>query len=122
MLSAAKLVAFAAATELDRARAFYEDVLGLELTEQTPVACVFDANGTQLRVSLVPEKPSAAYTVLGWEVDDIENEVRLLAEQGVEFLRFPQMEQDAFGIWVAPGGSRVACFSDPDGNTLSLSQ
>jgi catechol 2,3-dioxygenase-like lactoylglutathione lyase family enzyme len=122
MLSAAKLVAFAATTDLDRARAFYEDVLGLQLVEQNPIACIFEANGTQLRVTLVPEKATAGYTVLGWEVDDIENTVRLLGEQGVEFLRFPQMEQDDFGIWVAPSGARVAWFSDPDGNTLSLSQ
>jgi catechol 2,3-dioxygenase-like lactoylglutathione lyase family enzyme len=122
MLSTAKLVAFAATTDLDRARAFYEDALGLELIEQNPIACVFDANGTQLRVTLVPEKTSAAYTVLGWEVEDIENTVRLLGEQGVEFLRFPQMEQDDFGIWTAPGGGRVAWFSDPDGNTLSVSR
>jgi catechol 2,3-dioxygenase-like lactoylglutathione lyase family enzyme len=94
----------------------------LELAEQDDFACVFDANGTELRVTLVPEKADAGYTVLGWAVDDIDNEVRLLGEQGVEFLRFEGMEQDGFGIWRAPNGTRVAWFRDPDGNTLSLSQ
>jgi predicted enzyme related to lactoylglutathione lyase len=40
----------------------------------------------------------------------------------VEFTRFPGLEQDPSGIWDAPGGSRIAWFEDPDGNTLSLQQ
>jgi hypothetical protein len=45
-----------------------------------------------------------------------------LAAKGVEFTRYGFMEQDERGIWNAPGGTRVAWFKDPDGNTLSLSQ
>ena len=43
-----------------------------------------------------------------------------LAEKGVRFTRYPAMDQDELGIWTAPGGDRVAWFTDPDGNTLSL--
>src|SRR5262249_60564552 len=53
MLDTADLIAFAATTDLDRARTFYEQVLGLLVTEQTDLACVFDANGTMLRVTAV---------------------------------------------------------------------
>ena len=45
-----------------------------------------------------------------------------LATTGVEFTRYGFMKQDKQGIWDAPGGTRVAWFKDPDGNTLSLSQ
>jgi len=47
--------------------------------------------------------------------------VRALTEGGVTFERFDGLEQDDLGIWSAPGGTRVAWFRDPDGNTLSLS-
>ena len=122
MLDAADLIAFAATTDLDRARVFYEQVLGLTVTEQTDLACVFDANGTMLRVTAVPEVARAGYTVLGWRVADITAAARELSARGVTFLRFDGMDQDADGVWTSPGGGRIAWFADPDGNTLSLTQ
>jgi len=122
MLDSADLVAFAATTDLDRARVFYEQVLGLPVTEQTGLACVFDANGTMLRVTAVPEVARAGYTVLGWRVADITAAARELSARGVTFLRFDGMDQDADGVWTSPGGGRIAWFADPDGNTLSLTQ
>ena len=122
MLDTADLIAFAATTDLDRARVFYEQVLGLTVTEQTDLACVFDANGTMLRVTAVPEVARAGYTVLGWRVADITAAARELSARGVTFLRFDGMDQDADGVWTSPGGGRIAWFADPDGNTLSLTQ
>jgi len=122
VLAGCELVAFVASTDLDRAREFYAQVLGLPVTEQTEAACVFDANGTMLRVTAVPSAPAAGYTVLGWQVPDISAAVRALAARGVTFLRFDGMAQDADGVWAAPGGARVAWFADPDGNTLSLTE
>jgi predicted enzyme related to lactoylglutathione lyase len=122
MLDAADLIAFAATTDLVRARVFYEQALGLPVTEQTDLACVFDANGTMLRVTAVPEVARAGYTVLGWRVADITAAVRELSARGVRFLRFDGMDQDADGVWTSPGGGRIAWFADPDGNTLSLTQ
>ena len=52
-------------------RAFYDGVLGLTLTEDTPIALVFDAHGTTLRVTLVEGHMPLAGTTLGWQVDDI---------------------------------------------------
>ena len=122
MLDTADLIAFAAATDLDRARVFYEQVLGLPVTEQTDLACVFDANGTMLRVTAVPEVARAGYTVLGWRVADITAAARELSARGVTFLRFDGMDQDADGVWTSPGGGRIAWFADPDGNMLSHTQ
>ena len=45
-----------------------------------------------------------------------------LTAQGVEFRRYNDMDQDEHGIWTAPGGEKVAWFTDPDGNTLSVTQ
>jgi catechol 2,3-dioxygenase-like lactoylglutathione lyase family enzyme len=122
VLGSSELVAFVATTDLDRARAFYGGVLGLPVVEESPFACVFDAHGTQLRVTPVTEIRPAPYTVLGWAVDDIAATVRALGAAGVSFERFPGMEQDALGVWAAPSGARVAWFADPDGNVLSLTQ
>jgi catechol 2,3-dioxygenase-like lactoylglutathione lyase family enzyme len=122
MLSDSELIAFAATTDLARARSFYGDTLGLRFVTEDDFAVSFDANGTRLRVSKVDQVAVAGYTVLGWVVDDIAASVRALAERGVEFQRFPWMTQDDLGIWTAPGGAKVAWFKDPDGNTLSLTQ
>ena len=122
MLESSDLVAFVAATDLGRARAFYEQTLGLRVVEHNDFACVLDAHGTMLRVTAVPKVAQPGYTVLGWQVGDIAASVRELTASGVSFLRFDGMNQDEDGIWTTPGGARVAWFADPDGNTLSLTQ
>jgi catechol 2,3-dioxygenase-like lactoylglutathione lyase family enzyme len=122
MLQTSDVVAFVGSADLRRAQAFYGQALGLRLIEQNDFACVFDANGTMLRVTAVAEVARPGYTVLGWRVADIAATVRDLAAKGVAFLRYDGMDQDESGIWTTPGGDRVAWFADPDGNVLSLTQ
>jgi len=83
---------------------------------------VLDANGIMVRVAKVPEFKPAQFTILGWQVSDIEKMVVELEKQGVHFERFGSFEQDKLGIWTAPIGDKVAWFKDPDGNILSVSQ
>lgn len=122
MLDSAKLVAFAPTSDFDKARRFYEGVLGLKFLSQDGFALVMDANGTMVRIAKVGKFTPAQFTILGWQVDDIEAAVTSLRGRGVRFERFPGMQQDKAGIWTAPGGARVAWFKDPDGNILSVSQ
>jgi len=122
MLETSEVIAFASAADLDQARAFYEQVLGLRVIEQNDFACVFDANGTMLRVTAVAEVARPGYTVLGWRVTDIAATVRGLTERGVVFLRYDGMDQDEAGVWTTPGGDKIAWFADPGGNVLSLTQ
>jgi len=122
MLASAKLVAFVTVSNAARARTFYRDVLGLRLVSEDNFALVFNANGTMLRVAIAAHVTAAPYTVLGWEIGDIEATVRELAAAGVRCERFPGMAQDELGIWQSPSGARVAWFKDPDGNLLSVSQ
>ena len=121
MLSNASLVAFIATADPAKARAFYESTLGLRCVSDDEYAVVFDANGTTLRIAKVQTVSPAPYTVLGWQVDDIERSARQLTAAGVSFERYDGMPQDALGIWTTPGG-RIAWFRDPDGNLLSVSQ
>jgi catechol 2,3-dioxygenase-like lactoylglutathione lyase family enzyme len=122
-LSHSKLVGFIPSIDLARSRIFFEQTLGLRIIEESPFALVFDAAGTMLRVTLVQELKPQPFTVLGWQVDSIEDAVRTLSDRGVEFLRYPGMnDTNPMGIWTAPSGAQVAWFKDPDSNVLSLSQ
>jgi catechol 2,3-dioxygenase-like lactoylglutathione lyase family enzyme len=123
MLGNTPIIAFLPTLDFDKARAFYVDVLGLRFVENDGFAMVLDANGTMIRVAKVqPDFKPAVFTILGWEVSDIESVVSDMTAKGVVFERYGFFEQDALGIWAAPGGAKVAWFKDPDGNTLSVSQ
>jgi len=122
MLASSQLVAFVSTMDPQRSRRFYESTLGLRLVEETPFACVFDAAGTQLRVTRVGSLTPAPFTVLGWHVADVEAAVAALVDRSVAFFRYEGMVQDDLGIWTSPSGARIAWFHDPDGNVLSLTQ
>lgn len=122
MLEHSDVIAFVSATDLTRARHFYENVLGMRLVEQNDYACVFDAHGTMLRVTAVSQVAHAGYTVLGWRVADIAAVMSQLRSRGVTFTRYEGMNQDAEGVWTTHNGDRIAWFYDPDGNNLSLTQ
>jgi catechol 2,3-dioxygenase-like lactoylglutathione lyase family enzyme len=121
MLGSIDIVAFVPTKDTEKARAFYEGVLGLRFVKDDGFAMVLDANGIMVRVAKAQFTP-APFTILGWQVADIEKMVRALQVKGVQFERFGFFEQDALGIWTAPGGDKVAWFKDPDGNVLSVSQ
>jgi len=122
VLTGARLVAFVPTTDLTRSHAFYGEALGLRHLETTPFANVYDAGGTTLRITLVDRVAPAPYTVLGWTIPDIAAAMDDLATRGVAFERYEGLDQDAAGVWTAPGGARIAWFRDPDGNVLSLTQ
>jgi catechol 2,3-dioxygenase-like lactoylglutathione lyase family enzyme len=120
VLAGAPFIGFIPVRDIFEARGFYTRVLGLRVIEETPFAVVLDANGTMLRLTPVPWLSVQPFTIAGWRVDDITATVRDLETRGVRFTRFDAMDQDELGIWTAPGGDRVAWFTDPNGNTLSL--
>jgi catechol 2,3-dioxygenase-like lactoylglutathione lyase family enzyme len=121
-LAGADLMAFIPTKDMEKARPFYEKVLGLTLEGSSPFACAFRSNGVLLRVVNVEKLEPHPFTVLGWSVEDLAATVRGLAARGVTFDRMEGVEQDELGIWQAPGGAKVTWFKDPDGNTLSLTQ
>jgi catechol 2,3-dioxygenase-like lactoylglutathione lyase family enzyme len=122
MLSTSKAVAFASVTDLDRARAFYEGVLGLTVQSQGPFALTCEAGGVSVMITKVEALTPQSFTVLGFEVEDMHAVVDGLAARGVAFERYPYFDQDPRGVWTAPSGTLVAWFKDPDGNLLSVSK
>jgi len=122
MLGSTNIVAFVPIKDAEKARSFYEGVLGLLFVKDDGFALVFDANGIMVRAAKMKEVTPAQYTVLGWQVTKIEDIVRGLQGKGVHFEIFGFFKQDELGIWTAPTGDKVAWFKDPDGNILSVSQ
>lgn len=122
MLGSTDIVAFVAVTNAEKARAFYEDVLGLKFVKDDGFALVFDANGIMVRAAKMKEVTPAQFTVLGWKVRGIDHVVGALSAKGVKFEVFGFFKQDELGIWTAPTGDKVAWFKDPDGNMLSVSE
>jgi predicted enzyme related to lactoylglutathione lyase len=122
MLTQQKLIAFVATRDPMRARKFYGEALGLTMVSDDPYALVFDAAGTTIRIQKVEHLAAQPFTVLGWQVSNLDEIVRELARREVAMERFEGMDQDALGIWTSPSAARVAWFKDPDGNTLSLTQ
>jgi catechol 2,3-dioxygenase-like lactoylglutathione lyase family enzyme len=121
MLSASKIIGFVPTKDSKKAREFYEGKLGFQFVSDDPFALVMRAGETMIRVSKANDFVPAPYTVMGWEVMDIETVVRWLSARGVVFEKYAFVEDKELGIWSAPSGDKVAWFKDPDGNVLSLS-
>ena len=121
-LSNQNLKAFIPTLQPDKARRFYQDILGLTLLSEDEYALEFDANGTPLRITIVEKLTPHPFTVLGWDVKDIVAMITFLNKKGVQFEKYNFFEQDPLGIWISPSGAKVAWFKDPDGNLLSLTE
>jgi catechol 2,3-dioxygenase-like lactoylglutathione lyase family enzyme len=117
------MVGFVPIVDVDRARAFYRDVLGLRhLGDELPFALVFESNGLMVRLAVVTAAVNFPGTVLGWQVPNAIEAVQELKKAGVKFERYGFVQQDENDIWTTPTGAKVAWFKDPDGNLLSVSE
>jgi len=125
MLGNTDLSANVAVKDLDRAKAFYEDVLGLTPSGgQADELVAYRSGSSTLSVYRSEFAGTNKATAVTWEVADVDAEVRELKGKGVAFERYDmdgmRMEGD---VHVAEdGGMRVAWFKDPDGNILNLIQ
>lgn len=122
MLSEFDPICFVHTEDVARARRFYVDVLGLEFVEESPFAMVLRSGRTMIRVTPVESHIASPHTVLGWSVTDLGTVLAGLVERGVRPLRYDGLDQDEHGVWQAPSGASIAWFSDPDSNTISLTQ
>jgi len=124
MLGDARAYSGFAVDDIEKARAFYADTLGVKTTVLDEENGLMQLDLAGDRPTLVYRKPDiepANYTILNFEVDDIDRVVDALAERGVRFERYDAFEQDEKGIARGPGPS-IAWFKDPAGNILSVLQ
>jgi catechol 2,3-dioxygenase-like lactoylglutathione lyase family enzyme len=120
MIGKADATPMIAVKDLDRARKFYEETLGLKEIDDFGEGFVLKSGDTRFNVYRSEFAGTNKATVLTFDVDDIDKEVRNLKEKGVFFEHYdlPGLRQDG-DLYVAEG-MKTAWFKDPDGNILSL--
>ena len=107
--------------DLETAKAFYGDTLGVKVSEKNGLLNLHIAGGTRVLVYPKPNHVPATFTILNFPVTDIETTVRELATRGINFESYPDLTTDDSGIFRG-GGPLIAWFKDPAGNTLSVLQ
>jgi predicted enzyme related to lactoylglutathione lyase len=120
MLSNTPTFSSFAVDDLDAARSFYGDTLGLTVSDGPMGVLSLDlADGRSLLIYPKPDFAPATYTILNFAVDDVDAAVEELGSRGVEFERYEGIEQDEKGV--ARGqGPDIAWFKDPAGNILAV--
>ncbi|HLL35118.1 VOC family protein [Streptomyces sp. NPDC052773] len=115
--------------DLDAARRFYGDTLGLEVQEagQGAMRMLILSLGSGARVFVYPKDTHtpATFTILNFPVDDIDAAVAELERRGVTLERYPEFDHDDKGVVRGGGGegpAAIAWFTDPAGNVLSVLQ
>jgi catechol 2,3-dioxygenase-like lactoylglutathione lyase family enzyme len=121
MLANSKAFSGFAVDDLDRARAFYADTLGLtvEPMEGAPLMTLHLAGDRPTLIYAKPDHTPADYTILNFPVADIDAAVDELTARGVTFERYDGMQQDDKGV-MREQGPPIAWFKDPAGNVLSV--
>jgi catechol 2,3-dioxygenase-like lactoylglutathione lyase family enzyme len=110
-----------AVDDIETARAFYGETLGLKTSEQNGLMMLHLAGDRDTVVYPKPDFTPATYTILNFPVDDIDAAVDALSARGVELERYDGFEQDDKGV-MRSGGPYIAWFRDPAGNILSVLQ
>ncbi|HVZ87167.1 MAG TPA: VOC family protein [Polyangia bacterium] len=109
--------------DLQKARRFYAQTLGLKVAEQPEGLSVSLAGGGRLFIYPKPNHQPATFTILNFEVPDVAAAVAELGRQGVQVEHYdgPGLKTDAQGILRGDRGPRaIAWFKDPAGNILSV--
>ena len=109
-----------AVPDVAEARRFYEEMLGLRVSEEMDGLVLHLAGGRDTFVYPKPDHVPATYTILNFDVPSVEAAVGELTARGVRFERYDGIDQDGKGISRDPAGPVIAWFTDPAGNILSV--
>jgi len=122
MLENSKAISGFAVDDIDKAKQFYGEALGVGVSEEGDLLRLHLGRGTEVIVYPKPDYTPATYTILNFPVDDIAKAVDDLVARGVVFERYPGFDQDDKGIARETPGPAIAWFKDPAGNILSVLQ
>jgi predicted enzyme related to lactoylglutathione lyase len=122
MLADSPVVAVVAVRDLDGAKEFYGEVLGLRPSGvEEPGGVLYTcAPGSQILVYQSGYAGSNKATAASWQVDDLEGEISALQEKGVKFEEYDIPDIERVGVIHTTGNLRAAWFTDPEGNILNL--
>lgn len=123
-LSNSKISPALPASDIDRAKKFYEEKLGLKKLSDNPSGVLYECGGgTSLLLFSSPKAGSNPNTYAGWAVDDIEAEIKGLKAKGVVFEEYDTPEYKTVdGVATFPDGTKSAWFKDSEGNILAVAK
>ena len=121
ILKEAKSFSSFSVNDLQKAKEFYGETLGLEIKE-SPEGLELHTGNNVVFLYPKPNHSPASFTVLNFPVDDIDKAVDELTSMGVKLEHYdlPDLKTDERGIARGPKGPTIAWFKDPDGNILSV--
>jgi predicted enzyme related to lactoylglutathione lyase len=122
MLNNANAYSGFAVDDTAKAKEFYGETLGLKVEdgEMEGLLTIQLAGGRPILVYPKPDFEPATYTILNFEVEDIDETVDKLSSRGVTFERYDGFDQDEKGVARGPQGPPIAWFKDPAGNILAV--
>jgi catechol 2,3-dioxygenase-like lactoylglutathione lyase family enzyme len=106
--------------DIDAAKKFYSETLGLKVSEEHGLLTLHIAGDRDILVYPKADHTPASFTILNFPVDDIDRAVDQLTKRGVHFERYDGFEHDEKGVARGQGGPPIAWFTDPAGNVLSV--
>jgi catechol 2,3-dioxygenase-like lactoylglutathione lyase family enzyme len=122
MLSAATIRAYIPASDVARARSFYEDVVGLRPKQEYAGGVFYECGGAEVFLYSTPNAGTSKASQAFWTVADVEAEVAELKSRGVTFEEYDMPGFPMRNSIVTGGGAKTAWFKDTEGNILAISQ
>jgi catechol 2,3-dioxygenase-like lactoylglutathione lyase family enzyme len=107
--------------DIEKAKRFYGETLGLRVSEQNGMLTLHIAGDRDTLVYPKEDHTPATFTILNFPVEDVDRTVEELTARGVSFERYEGFDQDEKGVFRG-GGPLIAWFKDPAGNILSVIQ
>ena len=120
MLDASKAYSGFAVDDQEKAKQFYGETLGLDVSVQDEVLLQLNVGGGAVLAYTKPDYTPATYTILNFPAEDVDKAVDELTDRGVEFERYEGFDQDEKGIDRSGPGGGIAWFTDPAGNILAV--
>jgi predicted enzyme related to lactoylglutathione lyase len=122
MLRTAPIRAYIPASNVARARKFYEGIVGLEPKEEYAGGVIYECGGTEVFLYPTRNAGTSKASQAFWQVDDVEAEVADLKVRGVKFEEYDMPGVTMKNSIATAGGAKTAWFKDTEGNILAVSQ
>jgi predicted enzyme related to lactoylglutathione lyase len=122
MLSNAPIRAYIPASDVARARKFYEQLIGLKPKQEYAGGVIYECGGAEVFLYPTPNAGTSKASQAYWSVTDVEAEVAELKSRGVKFEEYNMPGMKMANSIATAGGAKTAWFKDTEGNILAVSQ
>ena len=122
MLTNAPIRAYIPASNVPRARKFYEQQIGLKPKEEYAGGVIYECGGAEVFLYPTPNAGTSKASQAYWQVTDVEAEVADLKSRGVKFEEYNMPGMNMINSISTAGGAKTAWFKDTEGNILAVSQ